>query len=72
MSNNDKAAADGKTSAPKSKDEAPLQMQCKVLENGMIYGEAMHSKGKIMAIDEKKANALANMTPPKVEILGVL
>ena len=68
---NDKAAADGKTSATKTKEEAPLQLQCKVLENGMIYGDAMHAKGKIMAIDERKANALAAMTPPKIEILGV-
>ena len=71
MTNTDKAAADGKTSAPKNKEEAPLQLQCKVLSNGMIYGDAMHAKGKIMAIDENKANALASMSPPMVEILGI-
>jgi len=71
MTTNNNAAADGKTSAPITKEEAPLQLQCKVLENGMIYGDAMHAKGKIMAIDERKAKALASLTPPKVEILGV-
>lgn len=72
MTNTDKAAADGKTSAPKTKEEAPLQLQCKVLANGMIYGDAMHAKGKILPIDEQKAHALSRMTPPKIEILGVV
>lgn len=72
MESTDKDRSSDNTNGKNNKDEAPLQMQCKVLENGMIYGDAMHAKGKIMPIEERKARALAAFTPPKVEILGVL
>lgn len=69
------AAADGQTTAPKKEaaapKAAPLSLHCKVLVNGMLYADAHHAKGKLMSIPEDKANYLAQMTPPQVEIIGV-
>ena len=65
------AAADGETSAPSTEVSQPLQLHCKVLVNGMLYADAHHAAGKVMEIPKDKAEYLAAMNPPQVEILGV-
>lgn len=65
------AAADGQTPAPQPEAAAPLQLHCKVLINGMLYADAHHALGKLMLIPKDKAEYLAAMNPPQVEIVGV-
>jgi hypothetical protein len=71
MNKNQDAAADGQTTAPQTEAAQPLQLHCKVLVNGMLYADAHHAKGKLMSIPADKAEYLAAMKPPQVEILGV-
>lgn len=65
------AAADGQTTAPTTEVAQPLQLHCKVLVNGMLYEDAHHAVGKVMTIPKEKADYLAAMNPPQVEIVGV-
>ncbi len=71
MNKNQDAAADGQTTAPQKEAAQPLQLHCKVLVNGMLYADAHHAKGKLLSIPRDKAEFLAGMKPPHVEILGV-
>lgn len=71
MSKNNSAAADGQKSVTTTEAETPLQLHCKVLVNGMLYADAHHAVGKLMLIPKEKAEYLAAMNPPQVEILGV-
>lgn len=71
MKNETSAAADGRTSAPPAEAARPLILHCKVLVNGMLYADAHHAAGKLMGIPREKAEYLAAMNPPQVEILGV-
>lgn len=72
MKNNTDAAADGQTTAPQTAAATPLQLHCKVLVNGMVHNDAHHAIGKELAIPKDKAEYLAAMTPPQVEILGTV
>lgn len=65
------AAADGQTTAPPTEVSAPLQLHCTVLVNGMLYEDAHHALGKVMLIPREKAEYLAGMNPPQVEVVGV-
>jgi len=48
-----------------------VQLRCKVLAHGMIFADAHHAAGKELLIPEPEAKALAGLTPPQVEIIGV-
>jgi hypothetical protein len=71
MRHNTTAEADGATTATEPEAAQPLQLHCKVLVNGMLYAEAHHAAGKLMLIPKDKAEYLAGMNPPQVEIQGV-
>ena len=65
------APAEGQNPAPQPEAAAPLQLHCMVLVNGMLYADAHHALGKLMLIPKDKAEYLAAMNPPQVEIVGV-
>lgn len=71
MKPNTPTTPDGQKTATQPEAAAPLQLHCKVLVNGMLYADAHHALGKLMTIPRDKAEYLAAMTPPQVEILGV-
>jgi hypothetical protein len=71
MNKPEKGAADAQTPAPTPEAAKPLDLHCKVLVNGMLYADAHHAAGKLMLIPKEKAEYLAAMSPPQVEILGV-
>lgn len=43
----------------------------KVLVNGALFGGCHHAAGKQMEMPKSKADVLAGMTPPQVEVIGV-
>jgi len=55
---------------PETKPEEPL-LACKVLISGTTYEHVILGKGARVSLPKSKAEALASMNPPRVEITGV-
>jgi hypothetical protein len=66
MKNTTDAAAPAETAT-----EAPAQLVCTVLVNGIVIGDAHHAVNKVMILPEAQAKALAALNPPGVRIDGV-